>query len=385
MSRKKTVLITGARAPVALHLCRLLHGAGQKVWLADCVKRPLSAAGLAKERYFQLPPFTKDWEPTGDALKKLVDDKGIDVVVPTCEEALHLGALWKRSQLNAELFAPAFETLKQVHNKHQFILLCRRIGLQSPTTHLLEHPSDLSEFDVPSAWVFKPVWSRFGTKVMIRPRKSQLRLISPSLDAPWIAQEALTGTEICAYTVAREGRLVALSSYTGMVRAGPGAAVCFKPIHCDKIRNFVEIFVKAMSWTGQVSFDFIRTEDGDVLPIECNPRATSGLHFFSDPNSFSRALFGAGGEVHPDVQTPQGVRMALWLYGLPKLIGPRRKSVLQALREVEDVINTPNDPIGWVWQARSVAEFTRIALRERVSLQSASTWGIEWNGQSSIS
>lgn len=380
VSEKRRLLITGARAPVALHLDRLLTAAGHQVWLADCVTHPLSAAGLAKNRYLQIPPFTEAPDQAGTALRTLIDETGIDTVIPTCEEALHLGAIWQRSPPDAHLFAPDFELLQQVHNKHAFIGLCQRIGLPTPISHLLEHRDDLTRFDPCDDWVFKPVWSRFGTDVLIRPRAAMLQHVTPTPDAPWIAQQALTGTEICAYAVARNGRLTALASYTGLVRAGPGAAVCFQPIHCDRVRHFVETFVKATSWTGQVSFDLIRCDTGDLFPIECNPRATSGLHFFSDPAGFSQALFGAGQEVHPDVHSPQGVRMALWLYGLPKLFGQNRKPILRALREVEDVINRPDDPIGWFAQARSVAEFARIALRERVSLQCASTWGIEWNG-----
>lgn len=383
MNNNKVVLITGARAPVALHLKRLLVAAGHTVWLADCVRHPLAATGDDRTRYRQLPPFTEDHQLAAGALKRLISEKDIQLVIPTCEEALHLSAIWQSNQMQADLFAPDIELLQQVHNKYEFIQLCSNLGLPTPRTQLLQNPADIAKIATPKDWVFKPVWSRFGSEVLLRPNASPLGRIIPSPDAPWVAQEALEGTEICTYAIAHEGRIVALASYIGMVRAG--AAVCFEPINSDDIRDFVSKFVQQTAWTGQISFDFIKAKTGQLMPIECNPRATSGLHFFSEPDGFSKALFGDTAEVTPNVTTPQGVRMALWLYGLPKLFGRNSKTVLRAFRSVEDVISWPDDRISWATQIRSVAEFARIALRERISLQEASTWGIEWNGHSSIS
>ncbi len=42
LNTKKTVLITGARAPATLHLCRLFHNAGHTVIIADSIPYPLS-------------------------------------------------------------------------------------------------------------------------------------------------------------------------------------------------------------------------------------------------------------------------------------------------------------------------------------------------------
>ena len=202
--------------------------------------------------------------------------------------------------------------------------------------------------------VFKPVWSRFGAEVLIRPDIASLRRVKPTELAPWIAQEHLSGTEICAYAVARQGRVVALAAYRGLVRAGPGAAVCFDPMDAEIIRPFVETFVRATQWTGQVSFDLIRTEDGQIFPLECNPRSTSGLHFFTDGAAFARALTADDGEVRPDVTHPQAVRMALWLYGVPMVARRHRtqRSSWMRCNRSTDVMDWPGDRIGWGPQLR---------------------------------
>ena len=46
------VLITGARAPVALHLARELHVAGRRVLLADTLRFPMSRATRTAASYF---------------------------------------------------------------------------------------------------------------------------------------------------------------------------------------------------------------------------------------------------------------------------------------------------------------------------------------------
>lgn len=65
----------------------------------------------------------------------------------------------------------------------------------------------------------------------------------------------------------------------------------------------------------------------------------------------------------------------------------QRPIFLDALRRSEDVMRWPTDCVGYPAQLRAVAEFGWIALRQRMSLERASTWGIEWNGsdQSAIS
>jgi hypothetical protein len=116
--------------------------------------------------------------------------------------------------------------------------------------------------------------------------------------------------------------------------------------------------------------------------LECNPRATSGLHFFTDGTAFSQALFGKNTEVHPNVAAPQTLPLALWLYGLPMMWNKDQRPVfLDAMRQSEDIMRLKNDYVGIAAQLRSLTEFAAIAIRQRISLERASTWGIEWNGQ----
>ncbi|QQA42096.1 ATP-grasp domain-containing protein [Pelagovum pacificum] len=375
-----TVLITGARAPVALHLARLLATAGCRVILADSLRFPLSGSSALVARYVRLPAPRDDPDLFAVALAELLTSERIDLVIPTCEEVLHLARAWSETAMPAVLFAPPLHLLSEVHDKYRFIERARALGLAVPETVLLSSDADLDAVRHRAHdLVFKPVWSRFATRTRVRPAPTALR-IRPTEAAPWVAQDYLAGREISAYAIANGGQLSALSVYHVPFRAGRGAGVCFAPVEVPAVRSFVERFVAGTGWTGQVSFDFIETAEGGVLPLECNPRATSGLHFFSDGAAVLSAILGQAFAT-PDVTGPLGVRLALALYGGPAALRHGRLSDFRQMwRETADVLDWPGDPRPGRLQWRALAEIAAIAARNGISLQAASTRDIEWNG-----
>ncbi|WP_434721929.1 ATP-grasp domain-containing protein [Mesorhizobium sp. RIZ17] len=378
----ETVLITGARAPVALHLARLLHGAGHRVILADTPARPIAAASKACARYHRLPPPRFEPRSYADAVEALIRAEGIGLVIPTCEEVFHLALAWRGRTMPTRLFAPDLGLLAQVHNKHGFIRLAEQLGLAVPETTLLNSRDDLEAVRGRSRdLVFKPVWSRFASHVLLRPTPDFLDAIAPSPAMPWVAQRFVEGEEISAYAVARDGQLKALALYRSLYRAGKGAGIFFERVEDAAARELVERVVAGTAWTGQISFDLMREADGRVLPLECNPRAVSGLHFFRDPARFVDAALGEGPEVTPDVTAPQTVQLAMWIYGLPAALRSGGLAHFRkAMREGEELLDWPGDsaPVRAQWAA--LAEIAGVALRQGISLQSASTRDIEWNG-----
>ena len=376
------MLITGARAPVALHLARLLHAAGLRVILADSPAHPITAASAACAAYRRLPPPRFAEHAYGAAVEALVRSEGIELVIPTCEEIFYLGRMWRDRALPARLFAPDMALLAQVHDKHAFIRLAESLGLAVPETTLLQSREDLRAIrDQSRELVLKPVWSRFASHVLLRPSPETLDAINPSPAIPWVAQRFVSGDEISAYAVAVKGDLKALGLYRSLYRAGKGAGICFELVDDPAARRFVESFVAGTGWTGQISFDLMREKNGRVLPLECNPRATSGLHFFRDPQRFVKAMLADGDEVTPDVDVSQTVRLAMWIYGMPAALRSRQIGrFAQAMRDAGELLDWPGDPAPKRAQWRALAEIAGTALRQRISLQAASTRDIEWNG-----
>jgi predicted ATP-grasp superfamily ATP-dependent carboligase len=388
-SDRKTVLITGARAPVAVHIARLLSEAGYRVVMCDHLKNPLGSASKIIDKYLCLPSFRLDRQTAADTLQQLILQENINYVVPTCEEVFYLAEFWAQEQPSAALIAPAIAMLEAVHNKFRFIEMLEGMGLAAPKTYLLESRADIDRFrQTAGNYVFKPVWSRFASHTQIRPTQASLERVTPSPQAPWVAQTFVSGKEVSVYALAWNGKLTGISVYRNAVRAGLGAGVCFEPVENAVVRSFVQTFVHETNWTGQISFDVVLTSDGSVMPLECNPRATSGVHFFEDPKVFANALLFGNQEASPSGKTPQGVRLAIWIYGLSGLYRQHSfRSFWRALMTAQDVLNVPSDPIGLAAQMKSIWEFLKIARRTGRSLQQASSYDLEWNGpdQSSIS
>ncbi|MDX8482013.1 hypothetical protein RFN28_26645 [Mesorhizobium sp. VK24D] len=371
---------------MALHLARLLHGAGRRVILADTPTRPIAAASKACARYRQLPPPRFEPEAYAEAVEALVRMEGIELAIATCEEVYYLALAWGGRTMPAPLFAPDIDLLAQVHNKHAFIRLAERLGLAVPETVLLNSRDDVEAVRGHSReLVFKPVWSRFASQVLLRPTPDFLDAVQPSPAMPWVAQRFIDGDEISAYAVAREGRLKALALYRSPYRAGRGAGIFFERVEDGAARELVERIVAGSSWTGQISFDLMREANGRVLPLECNPRAVSGLHFFRDPGRFADAVLGDGPEVIPDIIAPQTVRLAMWIYGLPAALrsgdlGRFRK----AMRDGQELLDWPGDPAPVKAQWTALAEIAGVAWGQGISLQAASTRDIEWNGPNQL-
>jgi len=116
----RTIVVTGARAPYALHLARVFHDAGHRVVLADTFRYPVSRATRMKHRYVRLPSPRASLSDYAAAVVALVRREAPDLIVPTCEEVFFLAAIRDLRGIVIPLFAPHFDLLAKVHNKADF-------------------------------------------------------------------------------------------------------------------------------------------------------------------------------------------------------------------------------------------------------------------------
>ena len=378
----KTVLVTGARAPAALHLARIFHSAGHRVILADTFRYPMSRATRMKDAYAQLPSPRQSFSDYGAAVAALVAREAPDLIVPTCEEVFYLAAVRDISGIDIPLFAPHFDLLAKVHNKADFAELATGLGADPPPTTRLLARDDLSSLPQPSeALVFKAAWSRFGSRVLIRPSRAAVEQLRPTAADPWVAQAYLPGEEISAYAVAVAGRLVAFQSYKPTYRVGQGAGVAFAPVGDAIARQFVDGLVARLSWTGQISFDFRRDERGELHVIECNPRATSGVHYFGPGDGLDQSILG-GRFARASSTAPMTLPLAMLAYGLPYAIS--HHGLAQWRRDfagMQDISAWPGDRGLLLAQLRALGEIAIRALRNGTGLVEASVRDIEWDGE----
>jgi predicted ATP-grasp superfamily ATP-dependent carboligase len=196
---------------------------------------------------------------------------------------------------------------------------------------------------------------------------------------------------LCTYSVAYEGKIVAHTTYDSRYRTGSvGASVFFEHVEHEGVYEWVRKFVQATGFSGQIGFDFIETEDGQLYAIECNPRATSGIHLFHPGNGLVRALI-APYEDEPGKETKvvtpkQGSKAMLMLpmlgSGLQQLWGKGTLGAwITAWRGTRDVVCQRHDVKPWFEQFAVVLSAWRLARKHKLSLTEALTHDIEWNGE----
>ena len=231
------------------------------------------------------------------------------------------------------------------------------------------------------ALVFKPAWSRFGSRVLIRPSEADIQKLRPTELDPWVAQAYLPGEEISAYAVAVDGRLAAFQSYRPTYRVGQGAGVAFEAADVPEARAFVDALVSRLKWTGQISFDFRRDANGELHVIECNPRTTSGVHYFGPEDGLVQS-FLEGRAAQASSTAPMTLPMAMLTYGLPYAF--RNQGFAQWRRDfarMQDISHWPGDRRLLPSQLLALGEIAIKASREGKGLVEASVRDIEWDGE----
>lgn len=365
-----TILVTGARAPVALDIARAFRALGHEVHLADSV--PATAAGWSRPRFpvHRLPPPRTAFPAFRTALAQLVRAIGADLIVPSCEEVFYLAA----AAPPAPLFAPPLDTLRQLHSKAVFIDLARAAGVSVPDTRRIVDASTLAALPL-DRLVLKPEYSRFAAATLIRPSRRAVRRLRPTPDHPWIAQAFVSGDELCLWTAAHDGQLTGYALYRPTLRHGRSAAYAFEAIDWPPAIRMAEAIAATSRMTGHLSFDLIRTPDGRAVPIECNPRAVSGIHLF-DGDALARTILGEP-QPPPTPGTRRHLAPAMATLGL--LTG--RSGVLEQWRSGRDAIGRPGDRWPAIGALVDAARFAALGLSRRRSPTRQTTADIEWNGE----
>ncbi|MGK0289480.1 MAG: putative ATP-grasp superfamily ATP-dependent carboligase [bacterium] len=379
----KKLLLTGGRAPVTLDLARLFHATGWKVLVADSIKFPICKSSNAVSRTFLLPPPKTETKAFIERLKEIIQHYEIDYLLPTCEEVFFISRYRDELSPYCKVLCDDFDKIKQFHHKYTFTTLAKDLGIKVPLTNLVESKKDLFQYKKTSKhYVFKPAYSRFATETKINPSFEDVIELTPTRQQPWVAQEFIQGKEYCSYGFAIDGKLKAFSCYHPLYRVGKGSGIYFKPVDNLVIQKFVKNFVEKFEFTGQIGFDFMENSFGEVFVLECNPRATSGLHLFDLQDRFEQVLDPNALLLVPDRPKPKMVAIGMKVFGFPYgLQSGGFSKFKKAYIVAEDIMLNTKDPKPFFYQLVTAGEILKTSLRKRVSLLDAATSDIEWNGE----
>lgn len=378
----KRVLLTGARAPVALDLARQFAAAGWQVHSADSQPAHATAASHAVSAHHPVPAPRQQPQAFIQALASLCQAQAIDLLLPTCEEVFYVAH--GRSQFPAHTRVACMDLplLRQLHSKWEFLGLAAAAGLRVPASARVHSIDQARQWAGTRPLVLKPEFSRFG--VDVRLHRDGLPATARPLDGrPWVAQALLDGQELCSYGVAHNGRLLAHAAYRPGWRMARSASYYFDGVDNPDILAQTRALVAALGYSGQIAFDWIVDAHGQATVIECNPRGTSAIHLFAGSDALVQALDGQGSQCR---QPPPGSAAMLapmmWLHAAPLALcrgqWPRWQ---HDWRRASDVLARGSDraPRGRV--LRDLGHYAVSALRSGGNLRAASTVDIEWDGQ----
>jgi predicted ATP-grasp superfamily ATP-dependent carboligase len=271
------------------------------------------------------------------------------------------------------------DTLARLHHKGGFIEELKRAGELVPKTAVIRDLSDWQRAveEIPFPAVLKPAYSRFATQVHFMEEPAAEPPVS--LDRPWVLQERIPGPQLSTYAVAHRGRLTAYSCYRRVFRVGTGSSITFRHEPEPLLYRWTERLVKRYRYTGQIAFDFIRSdEDGKYYPLECNPRATSGIHLFTDASLVEAMTGNPSACAFPDPGVKAMLGIPVLLYGWRQ---EKPRKWLKTLATHRDVIFDRRDLLPSLGQGISLLYLCMTALRRRIPLLKLTTWDIEWEGE----
>lgn len=364
-AQPQNILISGGKMTKALQLARSFHAAGHRVILVESYKYWLTGHRFSRavSGFYTVPVPEKNPQAYTQALLHIVKEEHIDVYVPVCSPvASYYDSLVKPAlSQHCEVFHCDVEITQMLDDKYAFSQIAKSFGLSVPKSFKITDPEQVINFD------FSPEQRQYILKSIPYDSVRRLNLTklpgdTPEATAefvrslpisaakPWIMQEFIPGREFCTHSTVRDGEI----KLHGCCQSS-AFQVNYEHVDHPQILAWVQQFVRQLGITGQVSFDFIQAENGQVYAIECNPRTHSAITMFYNHPGVADAYLGDGELIQPLADS----KPTYWLYHeLWRLTGIRSLSQLRSwwrnLVRGQDAIYQLHDPLPFLmvhhWQ-----------------------------------
>jgi hypothetical protein len=281
----RTVLLTLGRLPKALDLARGFAAIGWRVIVAEPFARHICGSSRSVAKSIRVPAPADGKAAYLQALAEIVRTEAVDLVLPVSEETMHVAHLPPLLPPGVRVLTMPPGILLRLHHKGGFCDFAAAHGLDVPESIPLGDPR-AAALAATGRVVVKPVHGCSGRGVLRLPEGAMLPAADPAV--PALVQRFVPGQEFSTCTLAHRGRVLGTSIYRGLLMSG-SVAVAFERVAHPAIEDWVRRFTEASGWSGFLAFDIIVDAEGRPWGLECNPRTTSGLHFF-EPADIARAI-----------------------------------------------------------------------------------------------
>ncbi len=378
------VLVTSSRMPFALDVIRKLGEREHEVFACDSYAASPGSHSRYLAGHFTTASASEDPERFAADVERIARENEIELVVPMFEEVFYLAAQHEQLSAATRLYAPPFRTLAQVHDKGTFQELCDRLEIRTPHTVLAHSPEELSEaIERFPRYFARAAFSRGGVGLLTNtgPLAGHLSLgeCHPTEANPWLVQEFVDGPMHCTYSCLHDGKVASHMSYRAPRQWEHSTGIQFLSVDAADTLPTVERLGTELGWDGQMSLDFIETDDGLVM-IECNPRPTDGVLLMT-AEELERGLLQPQDET---LLVPAGRETQLDFAVLAQIF---KEPLKEAPKTIHDLSKIPGTDKGWrdampkLYSFLALARFERLSLRQREQLFVAMADGITWDGQ----
>ena len=365
-----TILLTLGRLPKCLDVARSFASMGCRVVVAEPFDRHLAGVSRSVAKSVVVRPPSAGKRAYLEDLARVVREEGVDLVIPISEETMHVSFLRDLLPEGVTIFTPPPEALLPLYDKHGFTRLCAAYGVQAPETHLLG-TTEAAELAARAKVVVKPIHSCGGRGVLMLPAGS----VPPDDGVPRVVQRFVDGELYSSCAIAKDGYILGNMVYRGRMFLG-SVAILFERVEEERISDWIARFVAASGHTGFISFDLILDADGEVWGIECNPRTTSGIHFFDNPTIARAVLKGLPATPRAATRLQQFYSVLTALSGVMFRRG--YFAVLRQLLGTRDVTWSFRDPmpaISMIWTSWPII---RLAIEKGVPFSEVATLDVGW-------
>lgn len=366
-TKDNTVLLTLGRLPAGLDIARSFHAAGWRVIVADPWRLNLLRSSNSVARSYRVTAPAESADRYLDELLRIVDRESVSLVVPVSEETAWVAGL----PSSCPVFAPSRSAYLGLHDKWSFVRKAQGLGLSVPDSARAEDDNTTLR---QAPFVTKPRFSCSGRGVRFYAAGATIAA-EPGL----LVQRRIDGQPVCEFCIADEGRILAGSRYLPRLVDGSVAVAFERTTAYSACGDWARQFVAAEGHTGFIAFDFIVDADGTPYALECNPRATSGIHFL-DRDAISTAIVERREPAAPFRDSRLMAEHYSCLTLLLAKLGDagRRREIRALMRTAKDICYAGDDP--WPFLAMMVNSWglVRRALFGRHSFASAAVADVEW-------
>lgn len=222
-------------------------------------------------RVHRCPPSGAD--PLGylQTLEQVVARRGIDVVLPTHEQAWLLASARPLLSSNVHTALADAQAFARVQSKIAFAQTLQKLGLPQPAWRLVERSEDLT--DLPFPYWLKTPFSTAGQGVReVVDERSREAALDALLDyTPLMAQQPAPGFYAQVQGLFDRGSLIAVHTSAQRANGIGGSAAARISVSHTAPREHIGVLGAELNWHGGMTLDYLH-QNGTPQYIECNPR-----------------------------------------------------------------------------------------------------------------